>query len=94
MLLLAAQKDANNQNVTLCFAAVDIENAINWIWFMNLLYQDFPGIKVVMADKAPGLHKIWATGTARWGRCVKHMLGITHYRGLPSYRLFTQATLS
>ena len=76
ILLLAAQKDANNQNVTLCIAAVDVENAVNWIWFMNHLYHDFPGIKIVFADKASGLEATWSTGIARWARCVKHMISM------------------
>lgn len=50
ILLLAAVKDANNSNLTLCFAIVDVENRENWEWFLNLLYQNYPGIQVVMGN--------------------------------------------
>ena len=72
--LLAAQKDANNQLVLLCYAIVDKENSNNWEWFMMLLYKDFPSISVVLADKASGLDHVWEFGTARFSRCVKHMI--------------------
>ena len=53
---------------------LDVENAYNWGWFINLLFQDFPSISIVMADKASGLMDLWVTTTARFSRCVKHMI--------------------
>jgi len=73
-LLLACQRDANNENLILCLAVVDCENNETWSWFMSLVVIDFPGIKVVLADYASGLQIIWNDFAFSFSRCVKHMI--------------------
>jgi len=77
ILLLAAQKDANNNITMLCFAVCDAENASNWQWFVRYLYLDFPGINIIIVDKHKGLSAIWDNEeeeTPTFSRCVKHMI--------------------
>jgi len=58
ILLIAAQKDANNQVLVLAFSIVRVENTSNWEWFIEQLIKDFPGITVVMADMHKGLDRL------------------------------------
>ena len=53
-----------------------VENSDNWEWFVQLLFADFPGISVVLADKATGLQQVWwGMGEVQFRRCVHHMYG-------------------
>jgi hypothetical protein len=54
-LLLAVTYDGNNQFFVVAFALTDIENGDNWLWFMQKLLADFPGIEVFIADYNKGI---------------------------------------
>jgi len=85
VLLIAAQKDANNQIVILAFAVVGVENAYNWQWFLRNFYLDFPGTTVILADYHSGLDRVRkASKEIKFARCVKHMIAKydeSHFRG-------------
>jgi len=79
-LLIAVTFDGNNNIVILAFAACDIEDEENWVWFLLLLTQDFPGMKVFMSDADKGItsnrfQAILARLNARGSRCLRHMIG-------------------
>jgi len=79
-LLIAVTFDGNDNIVILAFAACDIEDEENWVWFLLLLTQDFPGMKVFMSDADKGItsnrfQAILARLNARGSRCLRHMIG-------------------
>jgi hypothetical protein len=79
-LLLAVTFDGNNKLVVLAFAAVDIENEENWVWFLQKLINDFPGIAIFMADAEKGItsqafQDALASISALSSRCARHLAG-------------------
>jgi hypothetical protein len=77
-LLFAVTMDGNNQILLLAFAAVDVENESNWVWFTETLIGDFPGIEVFQSDADKGItshtfQELLSQHQIRHGRCVKHM---------------------
>ena len=46
ILLLASTKDGNNQLVNLALSYTICEDGDNWLWFLQLLNEDLPGIRV------------------------------------------------
>ena len=71
-MLLAVAKDANSQLVILAHAVVEGETAASWSWFLHLLNADFPGVDVILSDKAKGLQS--CTTHLPAARCVRHMV--------------------
>jgi hypothetical protein len=54
-ILVCTTFDPNNQITVLAVAIVDCENSDNWVWFKELLEDDFPGITVWMSDADKGI---------------------------------------
>jgi zinc finger SWIM domain-containing protein 3 len=77
-ILIAVAKDGNNQLVLLAYAVCNTENEDNWVWFMDFLKGDFPGIEILCADYDKGIQSdrfqsILSSLNALFRRCVKHM---------------------
>jgi hypothetical protein len=68
------------QLVILGVAAIDIENEDNWVWFLQELWKDFPGIDVFMADAEKGITSYafqnnLASISALSSCCARHLAG-------------------
>jgi hypothetical protein len=64
--------------LVLAFAAVDIENEDNWVWFLQQIIKGFPGIAIFMADAEKGItsHAFQdnlASISALSSRCARHL---------------------
>jgi hypothetical protein len=82
ILLIATTHDSNNQIVILAMAAVDCENSENWVWFKEILEQDFRGIRVWMSNADKGIYsnvfslsmsQLEATTPFLLSRCSRHL---------------------
>jgi len=50
VLLLAVTYDANDDMIILAMGLCDEEKESNWVWFMQNLMRDFPGIQLVLSS--------------------------------------------
>jgi MULE transposase domain len=78
VLMFAVTMDGNNKTLLLAYAVVFVENKDNWLWFLQALISDFPGIQVIQSDADKGIRsgdckQLLQLHNILPGRCVYHM---------------------
>ena len=77
-ILLATNKDPNNNLILYAIGIVDIENKENWCWFLSHLIQDFNGMRVCVSDYQKGIKSdefqtLLILNSIKLGWCFKHL---------------------
>ena len=77
-ILLATNKDPNNNLILYAIGIVDIENKENWCWFLLHLIQDFNGMRACVSDFQKGIESdefqtLLILNSIKFGQCFKHL---------------------
>ena len=77
-ILLATNKDPNNNLILHAIGIVDIDNKENRCWFSLHLIQDFNGMHVCVSDYQKGIksdefQRLLILNSVKFGRCFKHL---------------------
>jgi hypothetical protein len=78
-ILLAVTYDANNEAVLLAFALCDQESGENWIWFLQNLMRDFPGIQILLSSSKqamdnPEFRNLLQLISAHCSQCIQSLI--------------------
>ncbi|KAL4571792.1 hypothetical protein LXL04_018557 [Taraxacum kok-saghyz] len=101
-LLTAIGRDGNNQVYPIAWAVIDVENMVNWLWFIKLLVDDL-GVEAgegltIISDQHKGIVEAVkeVLPAAEHRQCARHVFANykKEYNGVDYKKLFWDATMS